>query len=102
MENLEALTPERMTRFLSGSAGIDFTGQTRTEKYAWLQSTLIEQEYFFVGQETARIGTRHDGQGCGIESAQVTRLIRGYREDGEIRVNAKARRRFPVNTRPTT
>ncbi len=42
MENLEALAPERMTEFLSGSAGIDFTGQGRAERYTWIQSTLEE------------------------------------------------------------
>ena len=40
MENLEALTPERVTELLSGCAGINFTEQSRTEKYAWLQTTL--------------------------------------------------------------
>ena len=37
MENLENLNPERITEFLSGSAGIDFTGQSRTERYSWVQ-----------------------------------------------------------------
>jgi hypothetical protein len=34
LENAEALTPERIEDFLDGSAGIDFTGQTRMERYA--------------------------------------------------------------------
>ena len=47
MENLEALSPDRITEFLSGSARIDFTGQSRTENYVWLQAALMEQRYFF-------------------------------------------------------
>src|ERR1022692_3592011 len=46
MENVEALRPERIEDFLGGSAGIDFTGQTRTERYAWIQRALVEQQYF--------------------------------------------------------
>jgi hypothetical protein len=51
MENLEALTPERMTEFLSGSAEIDFTGQSRAEKDAWVESTLAEHRYFVLGKK---------------------------------------------------
>src|ERR1035441_4587771 len=43
MEDVEALRPERIEDFLGGSAGIDFTGQTRTERYAWIQRALVEQ-----------------------------------------------------------
>ena len=46
MENLESLTPEGIEDFLCGSVGIEFTGQTRTERYAWIQARLVEQEYF--------------------------------------------------------
>src|ERR1044071_9267196 len=54
-------------------------------------------EVLFLGQEGARRGPRRDGQSRGVEMPQITRLIRAYRQDGEIRVHGGGpRRRFPV------
>ena len=44
MENIQALTPDGITGFLDGSAGIEFTGQSRAE-YAWSAATLTQQQY---------------------------------------------------------
>lgn len=96
MEKLEALTPERMTEFLSGSAGIDFSGQSRAEKYAWVQSTLVEQGYFSLGKKQRGVVRALLAKVAGLSLPQVTRLIRSYRQDGEIRIHAGVRRRFPV------
>lgn len=96
MENLETLPPERMTEFLSGSAGIEFTGESRTEKYAWLQSMLIEQKYFSLGRKQRGVIRALMAKVAGLSLAQITRLIRGYRKEGEIRVHGRARRGFPV------
>jgi hypothetical protein len=49
MENLGALTPEKINEFLKGAAEIQFSGQTRTERYAWVEATsdlLISPSYF--------------------------------------------------------
>jgi transposase InsO family protein len=96
MENLGALTPERMTEFLSGSAEIDFTGQSRAEKYRWVQSTLAEQQYFSLEKKQRGVVRALLAKVAGLSVPQITRLIRSYRQDGEIRVQVGARRRFPV------
>ena len=96
MENLEALSPEQITDFLSGTAGVDFTGQTRAERYAWVQATLAEQEYFSLGKQQRGMVRGLLAKVTALSLPQITRLIRSYREDGEIRVDAGARRRFPV------
>jgi transposase len=96
MENLGTLTPERITEFLSGSAGIDFTGQSRAERYAWLQATLGEQRYFCLGRKQRGAVRGLLAKIAGLSMPQITRLIRSYRTDGEIRVRGGARRRFPV------
>jgi len=96
MENLETLTPERMTEFLSGSAGIEFAGQSRTERYAWLQSTLIEHRYFSLDKKERGVVRALMAKIAGLSLPQITRLIRGYRKEGEIRVHNGTRRRFPV------
>ena len=96
MENLEALTPERIAEFLSSSTGIDFTGQSRTERYAWLQSTLIEQKYFSLVKKQRGTVRALMAKVAGLSMPQITRLIRAYRKQGEIRCHGAARRRFPV------
>jgi hypothetical protein len=96
MQNLEALTPERMTEFLSGSAGIDFTGQSRGEKYTWIQSTLVEQGYFSLVKKQRGVVRALLAKVAGLSLPQITRLIRSHRQHGEIRVYAGARQRFPV------
>jgi len=96
MENLEALTPDRMAEFLSGNAGIDFTGQSRAEKYAWLQDTLTAQRYFSLGKKQRGAVRALLSKVAGLSMPQITRLIRSYRSSGEIRVRTGARRRFPA------
>jgi transposase len=85
-----------MAEFLNGSAGIDFTGQSRTERYAWLQSTLIEQQYFSLGKKQRGVVRALMAKVAGLSLPQITRLIRSYRKEGEIRVQGGTRRRFPA------
>ncbi len=96
MENLEALSPERMKEFLSGSAGIDFSGQSRAEKYTWVESMLAEQRYFSLGKRQRGVVRALLAKVAGLSLPQITRLIRRYRQDGELRVQAGGRRQFPV------
>lgn len=96
MENVGRLTPERIADFLSGSAEIDFTGQTRTERYAWIENTLIDQRYFSLGKKQRGAVRRLLGKVAGLSLPQITRLIRQYRRDGKVHANRSARRRFPV------
>ena len=96
MENVEALRPERIEDFLGGSAGIDFTGQTRTERYAWIQRALVEQQYFSLPKKQRGAVRALVSKVAGLSMPQVTRLIRQYRRDGELRLNRGARQRFPV------
>ena len=51
MENVGTLSPEGINDFLRGSAEIELTGQSRAERYAWLQATLIEQQYFSLSKK---------------------------------------------------
>ena len=96
MENVQALTSERITEFLSGSAEIDFTGQNRTERYAWVQATLTEQQYFSLTKKQRGTVRALLSKVAGLSMPQVTRLIRSYRQHGEIRVQSGPRRRFPA------
>jgi hypothetical protein len=80
MENLEALSPDRITEFLSASAGIDFTWQNRTERYFWLQGALIEQRYFSLSKKQRGVVRALLPRVAGLSLPPITRLIRSYRE----------------------
>jgi transposase InsO family protein len=96
MENVQDLTPDRIAAFLDGSAGIEFTGQSRAERYAWVQATLIEQRYFSLTKKQRGAVRALLSKVTGLSLPQITRLIRSYRQNGEVRVRSGLRRRFPV------
>lgn len=96
MENVGSLAPERIGDFLGGSAEIEFTGQTRSERYAWVQATLIEQRYFSLAKKQRGAVRALLSKIAGLSLPQITRLIRSYRQEGEIRVEGGRRQRFPV------
>jgi len=81
MENLEALSPNGITEFLKGSSEIEFSGQSRIERYAWLQTALIEQRYFSLGKKQRGAVRALLSKVAGLSMPQITRLIRRYRQD---------------------
>jgi transposase InsO family protein len=96
MENIQALTPEGITEFLSGSAPIEFTGQSRTERYAWIETTLSDRRYFSLSKKQRGAVRALLSKVAGLSAPQITRLIRSYRQNGRIRAQTGSRRRFPV------
>ena len=95
MENLGALTPDKISDFLKASCEVRFTGQTKADRYAWIEGTLIEQQYFSLGKSERGVVRALLSRVAGLSLPQITRLIRRYREDGQIRVQSVARCRFP-------
>src|SRR5664279_2846697 len=96
MENMETLTPERIADFLNGSATIEFTGQNRVERYAWIETTLMQQEYFSLTRKQRGAVRSLLIRVAVLSMPQITRLIRSYQQNGEIRLQGGTRRRFPV------
>jgi transposase InsO family protein len=96
MENLQALTPEGITGFLAGSAPIEFTGQSRIERYAWIEATLKQQQYFSLSKKQRGAVRALLSKVAGLSVPQITRLIRSYQENGQIRPQSGSRQRFPT------
>ena len=69
MENIQALTPEGITGFLAGSAPIEFTGQGRTERYAWIEATLSQQQYFSLSEAADKSSRQTTRLGCRISTS---------------------------------
>jgi transposase InsO family protein len=95
MKNAEALTEIEIQEFLKGSQGIVFEGQTREERYHWVQQVLVAQEYAVQDKKRRGMVRAYLSRVAGLSLAQVTRLIRQYRAEGVVRAAAYRRRSFP-------
>ncbi len=95
MQNAEELNLEQIGEFLKGSYGIEFSGQSRTEKYAWTEQVLIAREYGSLSKKKRGEVRGYIAKVTGLSLAQVTRLVRKYRATGKVEPSAAARRRFP-------
>jgi len=95
MEHGESLSPQQMGEFLRGSEALRFAGQSRAEVYAWVQETLLRQEYFRQGKQQRGLIRAYLSKMSGRSLPQITRLIRQYRHSGQIRVQAYRRHGFP-------
>jgi transposase InsO family protein len=94
MQNSERLTRRQIGEFLKGSEELSFTAQSKEEVYGWVQRVLVAQE--FVQQEKQQRGAirAYVEKMTGLSVAQVTRLIRKYRQTGTVTLQPYRRRRF--------
>jgi hypothetical protein len=95
MQNAEALTGQQIDEFLTGSEGIEFTGENRAAIYAWTEGLLVAQE--FMRQNKKRRGAirRYASKVTGLSLPQITRLIRSYAQTGAVELKVSLRSRFP-------
>ena len=94
MQNGEGLTTEQIQEFLKGSEAVSFVGQDKKEVYGWVERVLVAQE--FTQQNKRRRGAirAYVEKVTGLGSAQVTRLVRRFKESGQVRVAAYRRQGF--------
>lgn len=94
MRNGERLSLEQIRAFLEASEEIEFEAAEREEVYQWITRTLGEQEYWKQGREVKGTLRRYLGKMTGLSRAQITRLIRRYRQGGVVRERSCRRNRF--------
>jgi transposase InsO family protein len=91
----EQLSLEQIRAFLEGSDEVRFEGRNREEVYGWVNQTLRQQRY----EELKRSGRgwvrRYLSKMTGLSRAQMTRLVKLYREGEEVTPKSYRRRRFP-------
>ena len=76
MQNAEALSPQQISEFLKGSAGIEFAGQSRAEIYGWTERRLVRQEYARRGKKQRGALRAYLSKMTGRSLPPITRLIR--------------------------
>ena len=94
MQDGERLSLDQIRAFLEGRDELRFEASDRQELYTWVGRTLVEQEYAGLGRESKGLLRRYVAKLTGLSRAQVTRLIRQYRERGEVHAKLYRRHRF--------
>lgn len=85
---------EGIRAFLAASEAVQFAGQKREEIYGWVERTLREQDYQRLGRADKGLVRQYVGKMTGLGRAQVARLIRIYRINGQLKPSVYQRHRF--------
>jgi len=94
MQNSGRLTRQQIGEFLKGSEEISFTAQSKEEVYGWVQRVLVAQEFGHQEKQQRGAIRAYVEKMTGLSVAQVTRLIRKYRQTGTVTLQPYRRRRF--------
>lgn len=94
MDDTEAVSLEQIRGFLAGSVEVRFAGVRRAEVYAWVEQTLVRHEYAGLGRAEKGVVRRYIARMTGLSRAQVTRLIAGHRNTGQVKVATYQRTKF--------
>lgn len=88
------MSPEQIRAFLEGAESVRFEGRQRSEVYEWVTRTLREQRYEERGRAEKGLLRAYVGKMTGLSRAQVTRLLKRYAEDREVKEKRYRRNRF--------
>jgi transposase InsO family protein len=94
MQNAETLSPDRIREFLNLSREIEFTAQNQAEVYAWVQRTLVAQEYARQAKKRRGMLRAYIKKMTGLSLPQIARLVRMYRATGIVELKTYRRRKF--------
>jgi len=94
MDDTEATSLEQIRAFLAGSEPVQFSGQRRQEVYGWVEKTLVRHQYAHLDRPGKGLVRRYLARMTGFSRAQVTRLITGYRQTGQVKATAYQRAKF--------
>lgn len=100
MQDGKALSLEQIQEFLQASDAIHFKGKGRAEIYAWVERTLRQQRYGNQDRAAKGLLRRYLAKMTGLSRAQITRLIRQYRQGGQIQLVRYQRHRFASKYTP--
>jgi transposase InsO family protein len=100
MQDGKTLSLEQIREFLQASDEIHFKGKGRAEIYAWVARTLRQQRYSRQDRAAKGLLRQYLAKMTGLSRAQITRLIRQYRQGGAIQPARYRRHRFASKYTP--
>src|SRR3954452_17377473 len=94
MQRAETLTIEQIERFLAASEGVRLRALDREEIYSWVEGTLRAQQYEKQTKAVRGLLPRYLVKMTGLSYAQIDRLVRRFREHGQVKESGYRRHRF--------
>ena len=89
-------TVEQIKQFLEGSDALEFEGVSIGERYRWIETVLVRFKYAQLKRVEKGVIRLYIEKVSGYSRAQVTRLIRCYKQQGRLRKTQQKRHRFPT------
>ncbi len=89
-------TVEQVKQFLEGSEALEFGGASIEERYWWIETVLVRFKYSRLRRDEKGVIRRYIEKVSGYCRAQVSRLIRQYNQEGQLRRAHHKRHRFPI------
>lgn len=94
MQRAETLTIEQIERFLAASEEVRLRALDREEIYSWVEGTLRAQQYEKQTKAVRGLLLRYLVKMTGLSCAQMDRLVRRFREHGQVKESGYRRHRF--------
>ncbi len=88
-------TVEQVKQFLEGSEALKFGGISTEERYRWIETVLVRLKYHRLNRAEKGVIRRYLEKVSGYSRAQVSRLIKHYKQQGRLRRADCKRHRFP-------
>ena len=96
MQGGEKLSLDKIRALMAASEELRFTGHSRKDIYAWVETTMREQGYRKQSREGKGLLRSYIAKMTGLSRAQVTRLIAKYSATGAVKPALYGRHRFTV------
>jgi transposase InsO family protein len=94
-QRAETLTLEQIRQFLTASREVHLQALDREEIYSWAEATLRAQRYHQQPKAVRGLLLQYLVKRTGLSEAQIDRLVRRFREQGQVKPTAYRRHRFP-------
>lgn len=96
MNDDDIRTIEQVKWFLGGSKPLEFEGVSIEERYRWIEKVLVRFSYQRLSKSEKGVIRQYIEKMSGYSRAQVCRLIRKFKQRGQIRKADSNKRRFPT------
>ena len=95
MNDEQLQTLEQVRQFLEGSEVLEFRSLITEEKYRWIKGELVRFKYYRLKRGEKGVIRRYIERITGYSRAQVSRLIRRYKQTEQLKKTEYRRQRFP-------
>jgi transposase InsO family protein len=95
MQRTETLTIEQIGQFLAVSEEVRLKALDREEIYSWVEATLRVQHYEKQPKAVRGLLLQYLVKMTGLGTAQIDRLVRRFREQGQVKESGYRRHHFP-------